>query len=361
MNYMLKYKLTVPLLCLLAVAAVTACDDWTEPESLSIERPDISGDNPELYARYLENLNAYKASDHKVVYAWFDNSVKVPVTRAHRMDAIPDSVDIVSLLHPDGLCERELAEMKTLREKGTKVIFTFDYDRIEALWKASQAPDPEPEPEPTSTEGDGEPAADGFLAFLAEHTDAALKLVDKYGYDGAAVHYTPLDTHYMEEAERVKQTARQALFTTRLKTWAAAHADKLFVYEGDPQWLIDKSLLGLSRYIVLRKMTATTPYMLSQSVLMALREGVPADRFIVAVAPVSTDPNDPTTGRFAGADGQLTLRALTEAAAWVTAPEAGFTKAGLGIYNIQDDFYNTTLIYKYTREAIDIMNPSPQK
>lgn len=357
MNKNLRYKLAMPLLCLAAVVAFAACDKWTEPESLSVESPDMPKDNPEIYARYLESLRAYKASDHKQVYAWFDNSLKVPMTRAHRMEAIPDSVDVVSLLHPDGLCDWELAEMELLRTKGTKVIFTLGYDQIEALWEASQTP----EPEPASDAGqDGEPAEDGFLQFLSERTDALLALVDQYAYDGVGVNYSPLDTHYMEEAERVKQTARQQLFTARLKAWAEAHPAKMFVYEGDPQWLQDKTLLGMCRYIVLRQMSATNSYALSQAVRMALREGVPSDRFIVAVAPVSLDPNDPETGWFLDADGKFSLRALTEAAVWTTTPEAGFTKAGLGIYNVQEDFYNTSLIYKHTREAICLMNPSPK-
>lgn len=366
MNKNLKYRLAALLVCLFAVSALPACHDWTEPESLGIERPDISKDDPEVYARYIESLKAYKASDHQIIYAWFDNGVKVPMTRAHHMEAIPDSVDVVSLLHPDAMHDWEIAEMKTLRSKGTRVIFTLDYHALETVWAASQPePEPDPEPAPQQMQRDGddseEPAGDGFLLFLSEQTDAALALVAEQGFDGVAVHYMPLDTHYMEEAERLKQTARQALFTGKIKAWAEANADKLFVWEGDPQWLQDKSVLELCRYIVLRKTTATTSYALSAAVRMALRDGVPSDRFIVGVAPVPPDPNDPTTGRFADAAGKLTLRALTEAAAWVTQPEAGFTKAGLGIYNVQDDFYNSSLIYKYTREAISIMNPSPKK
>lgn len=354
----LKHTLTTTLLCLFVAGALAACSDWTETESLDIRHPDLPTDHPERYARYLESLKAYKASDHKVVYAWFDNSVKVPMTRAHHLDAIPDSVDIVSLLHPEELCSRELAEMKTLRTKSTRIIFTFRYDDILARWESSQTP--APEADGGTADGGAESAPDGFLTFLAARTDALLQLVDTYGYDGVAVDYTPLATHFMEPEERARQTARQELFVARLKAWTAAHPDKLFVYEGEPAWLADKSLLERCRYIVLHQTRATTAYALSRAVRMSLREGVPTDRFIVGVAPVPPDANDPTTGRFADADGNLTLRALTEAAVWVTAPEAGYTKAGLGIYDIQNDFYNTSLIYKYTREAIDILNPAPK-
>ena len=51
----------------------------------------------------------------------------------------------------------------------------------------------------------------------------------------------------------------------------------------------------------------------------------------------------------------------SEAAYWVTEPSAEFTKAGLAIENMQNDYYNATNTYQYVREAINIMNPAPKK
>jgi len=45
----------------------------------------------------------------------------------------------------------------------------------------------------------------------------------------------------------------------------------------------------------------------------------------------------------------------------VTEPSAEFTKAGLAIENMQNDYYNATNTYQYVREAINIMNPAPKK
>ena len=77
--------------------------------------------------------------------------------------------------------------------------------------------------------------------------------------------------------------------------------------------------------------------------------------FIVSASTVSLDTTDKTTGYYNA------LRALSEAAYWVTEPSAEFTKAGLAIENMQNDYYNATNTYQYVREAINIMNPAPKK
>ena len=54
-------------------------------------------------------------------------------------------------------------------------------------------------------------------------------------------------------------------------------------------------------------------------------------------------------------------RAIKEAAYWITEPSADYTRAGIAIYNIQNDYYNADAIYPCVKEAINIMNPSPRK
>ena len=104
----------------------------TDVESIDINRPGLEEQSPELYAKYLENLNTYKRSDdHKVAYAWFDNSVKAPYSRAHHISDIPDSLDVVSMMYPADLAEFELTDMATVRRKGTKVVYTISFDRIQ--------------------------------------------------------------------------------------------------------------------------------------------------------------------------------------------------------------------------------------
>ena len=51
-----------------SVLALSACSDWTDSESIKLKEPGIDEQSPELYAKYLKNLQEYKNSDHKIVY-----------------------------------------------------------------------------------------------------------------------------------------------------------------------------------------------------------------------------------------------------------------------------------------------------
>ncbi|EJW97724.1 hypothetical protein EVA_14166 [gut metagenome] len=51
--------------------ALFSCDDWTEVESLEIHSPSFEEQNPQLYADYLKDLDAYKASDHHISFVSF--------------------------------------------------------------------------------------------------------------------------------------------------------------------------------------------------------------------------------------------------------------------------------------------------
>ena len=99
-------KTTKNIFCMAAAAVVafaglTSCSDWTSPESVDINSPSVSGQFPELYKQYLQALRDYKASDHKVVIGWFDNSASFAGGQSDRLTALPDSLDAVVLMYPE--------------------------------------------------------------------------------------------------------------------------------------------------------------------------------------------------------------------------------------------------------------------
>lgn len=47
---------------LLATLAGTSCNDWTKNEKIAVEDPVFGEGDPELYARYLASLRAYKSA-----------------------------------------------------------------------------------------------------------------------------------------------------------------------------------------------------------------------------------------------------------------------------------------------------------
>lgn len=365
MKNRLKNSLFFPVLCLLMVAGFSACSDWTETESLKVNAPNIGNQDPELYARYLEHLRAYKKSDHKIVYSWFDNSLKQTFSSGHHIVTVPDSVDIISLMSPDHLTDQEIEEMRTVQnDKGTKVIFTISYPEIERQYKAWLEEQEGNQETPAvvaekggNNEGEsGEVPENGFTTYMTSYMDRALALVDKYGYDGLAIHYEGKSSNHMTEAEKAEYTALQQAFLAKVTGWYAGHKGKMLVFEGLPQNLVDKSILNDCKYIVLRTYTAASLYNLVYNVNMACVDGVPTDRFIVSVQPFSTDESDVKTGHFADT-GDGNTSAILQAATWVASSEGeNYTKAGLGIYNIQQDYFNTILIYQYTREAISMMS-----
>lgn len=346
MNKILKY-ITISL-ALGVAAAFVSCGDWTEPRSIGLDEADIEKDHPELYARYLASLRQYRQADHKAVYAWFDNSEKAPFSRGQHISSVPDSVDVVSLLHPDDLADFEVREMEALRnDKGMKIVYGISYETIrkgyEQMVKEQMAEDENYE-------------APEFIPYLKERVEVELAPAAKYGYDGIIIGYKGAGTIHMTAEEKAEYKANQEAFLGVITTWLSSNSGKTLALEGNPQNLLDKSILASCEHIILNTLDLRSEGALSVEALMATTDGVPADRFIVAARTVSLDVTDKTTGYYENGG-----RAVIEAAYWVTEQQSGFTKAGLGIYNIQNDYYNPSATYRYAREAINIMNPAPVK
>lgn len=98
MNKNFKYLYSA-LLGLALGVSMTACDDWTEPESIDLNYGTIDQADPEAYAKYLADLREYRGRDHKKVYAWFDNVAEFG-SQGHRITALPDSIDVIVLTNP---------------------------------------------------------------------------------------------------------------------------------------------------------------------------------------------------------------------------------------------------------------------
>lgn len=334
-------------LCLTAGLAMVACSDWTDVEGVNIVQQNPSEIHPELQAKYLANLRSYKQADHKVVYAWFDNSEKVPFSRGQHLTAVPDSIDAIALMYPDNLADFELKEMESIRsEKGTKVIYTVGYETIRRAYDDMVKEE---------TAKDEAYVAPDFLPILKEAAKKALALSDTYNYDGIILGYQGKNTLHMTAEEKALYTSWQEAFLSEIATWQGTHKEKMIVFEGNPQNLLNKEILKSCKHIILNTADITSASMLSVQALLATEADVPTEKFVVAARTTSLDSTDKKTGFYDG-----TLIAITEAAYWVTAPESGFSKAGLAIYNVQNGYYNPSNVYQYVKEAINIMNPAPK-
>ena len=370
MNITGRNKHALPSVCagLLALSSLASCSDWTRPESVEIHAPTLEEQDPELYAQYLQNLREYKESDHKMVFGWFDNSASTPAGQSDRLAALPDSLDAVVLMYPDQIDSWELDEMRDIRQdKGTRVLYTIDYATLLSDWEATLPSDGDASGDGSSdgdsqggdgTAGDAlsdedSESADGFLTWLGSRLDSLLPMCAEHGFDGITVWYDPVNTSHLPDAEKALQEARQFAFESRIKSWLDSNPDKLFFLESNCPGLISETgLVENADYIVVHTESAENMMELEAIVRNTLINDVPSDRFITLVE--STVPGNTRTGYIQGASGE-NVEAVNEVAWWTLETESGLTKAGMGIRNIQNGYFNDTS-YAPSRRAITILN-----
>lgn len=316
----------------------------TDVETMDIVRPTTEEMYPEDYAAYVQALNDYKASEHKIVYAWFDNSVKVPASAGQHITSVPDSVDVISMTAAGELAEFELSDIEAVRQKGTKVVYTLSIPDIEQAWADRQF----------ANGGDQSTSGTEYNAYLQEQIDAQLATMEPY--DGLIVEFVGQDPTFMTETARTAYVTTQNVVLNAVNTWKNGNADKSLTWQGKPQNLTDKTILASCDYIILDIDDVQDANRLMYTVQSALVEGVPTDNILIAVSTTPATTSDTSYGYW-GSD-----RALSEVAYWVSGgyPAAdGFTRAGIAIYNVQNDYYATGGLYTYVKEAIDILNPAP--
>lgn len=349
-------KYSIKWLCLVAALIVMgSCSKWTDPESLEIVTNDLENQNPELNARYLAALRAWKADEHKVMFAYINN-VETPFSRACHLTQVPDSVDVVVLQQADMLPEWIIAEKNQIREqKSTLCVYEISYTAIEKAWKVLQEAEAET-PAATAEEGEGEvPTPEQtFIDFVGQQVDSLLQIGARYDYDGVIVEFQGKNPASMKEEAKAQYTAELAAFFTPIAAWVSQNPSKGFIFEGSAQNLIDNTLLKECDFLILPSMAAASTESLTFMMAETAVAGVPTDRFIAKVQTVSLDAEDIVTGYY-GSE-----RALLKASMWVAAPQAGYTKCGLAVYNLQNDYYNLSLVYQYVRKSISIMNPAPK-
>ncbi len=330
------------LVCL--AVAQSSCEDWTDASSIGIDIPSQSAEPG--YEEYLALLRGYKQSKHKIVYAEFEN-IERHRSRADHPASLPDSIDYVCLNNPEvrpQWLNDELAALKA--DKGMQVIYAVDFQALEAEYEKLSA-------------DEENPLQQNFTEFAAPRLDAAFALCDKIGYDGLTLCYNGKSTLVMTEEERLEFMSRQELILEKTKTWLEEHPTKKFFFEGHPEFLMDRAFLKSADYIIIKTEEVTDCRQLSLRTLTSLKPNVPTDNILVIVATPSLDPADTSTGMYRDSSGKP-VPALREAAYWVATDDAEFTKAGLVIKNVNNDYHNTGLSYNGVRQATAIMNPTPK-
>lgn len=333
----MKKGINIGALLLAAALTLASCNDWTDVDNLKVEYGNVEQENPELYAQYLASLRVYRQTDHTQVYAWYDNSVKVPVSRAHYLRDIPDSIDVVGLIHPDLLTQSELDQIDELQQKkGMKVIYTIDFDQMKSDYTNIIAP---ATPERS------------FRSYLTDSLSYALSLLKKYPYDGVCIGYTGKSTVLMDDDEKKEYMENENCFIGIMKDWCSRNEGVELTFLGSPENLLDQSILAECSMILLdgRETTAANELtsLLTQSYLPEY-----ADRYGMAVA------GTPLTGTNKYATFTDGTPATEAVAAWANSPQQGIRIRAVGVYDFSGDYFNADYTYKNMRNMISTLNPS---
>ena len=341
------------LLFALSLFLMVSCSDWTEIESIELKQPNFAEQNPELYAQYTQGLRDFKKSDHKATYVFYDNSVKQPTSRAHHITDLPDSIDVISLSDYTNLEEWELEEIKEVQEvKGTKVIFTLDFDAIKLAYERMVDDINNMDLE----EGEEKPTVPSFVSVLVETVNKSLASINKYNLDGVSMAYKGKAINHMTEEEKRVHTIYENAFIKIAEDWQARNSDKMICFEGNPQNLIDKSILEKCEHILLQTAAAKNGSTMNYILNTVATEDIPVNKFIVMTETPSLDPTDENTGFWANG-----THAMQNTAEWILSPHSGIEIAGIAIKGVKDDYFNSAKSYMYTRMAINTINPSPKK
>lgn len=285
------------------VFALMSCSDWTELETVSIETGRPWQNDPELWARYMEVLRDYKASEHFTIFAHLQNSPETAGSERDFMRCLPDSLDIVSLTNGDRFSQYDREDLKMMHDMGTKVLYHIDY----ACRKAEM--------------GD-----------LSTCLAKAVETVKTEGLDGYSFTADPLD-----------EAATAQIVSTLV---AAKSGSQLIVFEGNPLTLNAEDRAKMD-FVVLNTEATDNALDLHLQILLALDDysGIAPDKLLLG-AKVGETIRD---------EYGVKCPAVEEIARKVI--EYGPVR-GIGVYNIGDDYYHAGKNYESICRVIQILNPS---
>lgn len=293
---------------LLLLCALVSCDDWTDTESIDRTVQHPQDQDPELWAAYTASLRRYKESEHFIVYARLHNSPEVAGSEKDFMRGLPDSLDIVTLTNADNLSKYDIEDIPALHEKGTKILYRVDYASRAAEWTDATA--------------------------LGAYLDKVVATVARHNLDGYSFTYMP-QAGNTDTGEMVK------LLVEKL----GADAAGLLVFEGNPLFIATEDRAKIDYFVLDTERTDNITNLKLQIHNATGLPEVPEDKLLLAAAVGSVITNEEREEQAAPsgmANYVVSLGPL----------------AGLGIYDIANDYYGTDMNYKLIRSAIQTLNPS---
>lgn len=305
-----------------------SCSDWTTPENIQFQNLENGSSDFVKSEEYFENLRAYRKSDHKLLFGWFGYWTGGNGASARgSLDNAPDSMDIFSVFGKNmyNLTPLQIQDMRYAQEvKGQKIVFTFMMQNVGFGF-------------PQTPEG------------VIQYAHALCDTVRKYGYDGIDLDYEPNygGAGYFSDKDEVHR------FVSELgkELGPKSGTDKILILDGEVT-SIHKETVPYFNLAVSQCYAKNNFSSLDSRLNSAVKFGWRPEQFLVA-------EEFQLYGSTGGVSFTLPsgeeVPSMLGMAYWAADRDAG----GCGAYHIEFD-YNNYPCYKYTRDAIRIMNTEQQ-
>lgn len=358
----MKFNILKALIPAVAVFAVTGCSDWTTPEPKDFDSPltEIIKDDA-----YYEALRAYKASDHSVSFGWYSEWGEGGVSTANMLQAVPDSMDIISLWNNAHLTPAKKADLDFVTKvKGTKVLICSFVAEVGCFYSPAEYQTVQERKEYWGwKDGDEEAIHNSIIKWTKTIADS----LNIYGFSGIDIDYEP--------GEYGGSLCRNSQYYTWFVEEMGKHigpqsgTDKLFIVDG--YYTSQPNAAELAKYFdyFVNQAYMNKAYGLQgrlESTIRAFSSEMSEEeitkKFIVTENLESA--MDCLNGGYAwtDADGhwwdKSVMPSLVGFADWK--PANGFRKGGFGAYRFSNERVNTPP-FKWMRKAIQQQNPAPGK
>ena len=276
---------------------LAACDAGSEPIDQEVRTRDAW--NAAEWAAYAEGLRAYKAGDHYVTYACFDNAPERIESEKNCIRSLPDSLDAVILRNPLSDFDRE--DIPELHKRSTRVLAT------------AECSDP---------------------ATALQRLDATLQEIASSDLDGVVIRYSGAVT---AEASAIEPAVAQRL---------GALSDKMLVFEGNASFIAAENR-GLYDLYLLDATSASDIFTVENAVdYLTGYYGIEAGRVLPLVSLTGTLADERGTSQPAPTKVSETIQSRR--------------LAGMAFDGVSADYYSLTGNYSRLRAAIDLLNPAHQ-
>ena len=358
----MKFNILKALIPAVAVLAVTGCSDWTTPEPKDFDSPmtEIKKDDA-----YYEALRAYKASDHSVSFGWYSEWGEGGVATTNMLQAVPDSMDIISLWNNAHLTPAKKADLDFVTKvKGTKVLICSFVAEVGCFYSPAEYQTVQERKEYWGwKDGDEEAIHNSIIKWTKTIADS----LNIYGFSGIDIDYEPGEYG----GSLCRNSQYYTWFVEEMGKYIGPQSgtDKIFIVDG--YYTSQPNAAELAKYFdyFVNQAYMNKAYGLQSRLEQTIRafSSVMSEEEITKKLIVTENLEsamDCLNGGYAwtDADGhgwnKSVMPSLVGFADWK--PANGFRKGGFGAYRFSNERVNTPP-YKWMRKAIQQQNPAPGK